>query len=149
MDYTTLLVTRKSHSVYTITFMGNPGLWTTKNKSTTEAKFIAMNKCSEELQGFFSLLTSPKITLKTPKLNNDNSGALVISKEAQLNSKLNHIKLRFQYLRDLVKKKILVVKQVGTKDMAAYVLRKSLATTKHGQEVEMLRLVNYDQITER
>ncbi|MBW0550074.1 hypothetical protein O181_089789 [Austropuccinia psidii MF-1] len=90
-------------------FLGNPISWTTKKQSivaqsTTEAEFVSMNKCSKEVQWLSHLITSLGINLKVPKLKNDNTGAITISNEAQLNPNSKHIEVRFQYLRDLVRK---------------------------------------------
>ncbi|MBW0469870.1 hypothetical protein O181_009585 [Austropuccinia psidii MF-1] len=102
-DYTTSLVTKKSHSWYVSMFLGNPISWTTKKQpvvvqSTTEAEFILMNKCSKEMQWLSHLLTTLDIKLTVPMLKNDNMGAITISKETQLNPNSKHIAVRYQYL---------------------------------------------------
>ncbi|MBW0570413.1 hypothetical protein O181_110128 [Austropuccinia psidii MF-1] len=96
VDYATSLVTKKSHSGNFITFMANPVLWNTKKqlinpKSTNEAKFISMNKCSKELQWVAKLLIMLKITLRITENTNENTGALVIRKEEHLKPNSEHI----------------------------------------------------------
>ncbi|MBW0518842.1 hypothetical protein O181_058557 [Austropuccinia psidii MF-1] len=151
-DYATYLVTKKSHSGYVIMFLGNLVSWTTKKQpvvaqSTTEAEFISMNKCSKEMRWLSNLLSTLNIKLKVPVLKNDNTGAIKISKEAQLNPNSKHIEVQFQYLRDLVKKNLLTVKHSPTNDMVADVLTKALGTVKHHQAIKLLRLVQSDKIT--
>ncbi|MBW0569914.1 hypothetical protein O181_109629 [Austropuccinia psidii MF-1] len=135
-DYATSLVTKKSHSCYLIMFLGNPISWTTKKQSivaqsTTKAEFVSMNKCSKEVQWLSHLIMSLNIQLKVPILKNNNTGAITISNEAQLNPNSKHIKVRFQYLHNLVKKNLLKVQHVPTNEMAADVLTKALGTVRH------------------
>ncbi|MBW0509220.1 hypothetical protein O181_048935 [Austropuccinia psidii MF-1] len=135
-DYATFLVTKKSHSGYLIMFLGNPISWTTKKQSivaqsTTKVEFVSMNKCSKEVQWLSHLITSLNIQLKVPILKNDNTGAITISNEAQLNPNSKHIEVRFQYLRNLVRKNLLKVQHVPTNEMAADVLTKALGTVRH------------------
>ncbi|MBW0531863.1 hypothetical protein O181_071578 [Austropuccinia psidii MF-1] len=133
-------------------FLGNPVSWTTKKQpvvaqSTTEAEFISMNKCSKEMQWLSNLISTLKIKLRVPVLKNNNTGAITISKEAQLNPNSKHIEVRFQYLRDLVKKNLLIVQHSPTNDMVADVLTKALGTVKHHQAIKLLKLVQSDKIT--
>ncbi|MBW0504134.1 hypothetical protein O181_043849 [Austropuccinia psidii MF-1] len=142
-DYATSLVAKKSHSGYVIMFLGNPVSWTTKKQpvvaqSTTKAEFILMNKCSKEMQWLSNLLYTLNMKLKVPVLKNDNTGAITISEEAQLNPNSNHIELRFQYLRDLVKKNLLIVQHSPTNDMVADVLTKAFGTVKNHQAIKLL-----------
>ncbi|MBW0591563.1 hypothetical protein O181_131278 [Austropuccinia psidii MF-1] len=152
-DYATSLVTKKSHSGYLIMFLGNPISWTTKKQSivaqsTTKAEFVSMNKCSKEVRWLSHLITSLGINLKVPTLKNDNTGAITISNEAQLNPNSKHIEVRFQYLRDLVRKNLLKVQHVPTNDMVADVLTKALGTVRHAQATKMLKLTYPDKATE-
>ncbi|MBW0575787.1 hypothetical protein O181_115502 [Austropuccinia psidii MF-1] len=131
-DYATSLVTKKSHLGYLITFLGNPISWTTKKQSivaqsTTKADFVSMNRCSKE---------------------NDNTGAITISNEAQLNPNSKHIEVRFQYLHDLVRKNLLKVQLVTTNDMFSDVLTKALGTVRHARATKMLELTYPDKATE-
>jgi hypothetical protein len=53
-DYATSLLTKKSTSGYVITLFGNPICWSTKKQpvvaqSTTEAEFVAINRCAKQL----------------------------------------------------------------------------------------------------
>lgn len=61
---------------------------------------------------------------------NDNQGANFISKEAQLNPNSCHIKIRFQYIRDLVSKSLISVEHTPTDKMIADILTKPLGYVK-------------------
>ncbi|KAH9468237.1 hypothetical protein Pst134EA_033418 [Puccinia striiformis f. sp. tritici] len=134
-DYATSLVTKKSTSGYVITMYGNPICWSTKKQpvvaqSTTEAEFVAINRCAKQLRWLTNLVLSLHIKIKAPIMKNDNSGAVIISKEAQLNENTKHIEVRFQYVLELVAKKQITVVQVSTHQMIADGLTKPLGWIK-------------------
>jgi hypothetical protein len=60
----------------------------------------------------------------------DNSGAVIISKEAQMNENTKHIKVRFQYVLGLIAKKKMEMEQVSNHDMIANGLTKPLGFIK-------------------
>ncbi|MBW0528375.1 hypothetical protein O181_068090 [Austropuccinia psidii MF-1] len=76
------------------------------------------------------LLNDLGINSSKTTLYNDNSGALTISKQATLNNNTKHIKVRYQYLRELALKKQLDIVQVSSEDMIADVLTKPLGVQK-------------------
>lgn len=120
---------------FVITLYDNPVHWVSKKQSvvaqsTTKAEFIAMNHCAKQLRWMFTLITDLGIDIATPTMYNDNSGANFISKEAQLNANSKHIEVRYQYLRDLVSKSLLLIKQVTSSKMIANILTKPLGTVK-------------------
>ncbi|MBW0563788.1 hypothetical protein O181_103503, partial [Austropuccinia psidii MF-1] len=95
-DYANDRKDRKSISGLIVTVYGNPIFWLSKKQtvvaqSTTEAEFIAMNICSKQLRWLSFLLNDMGISFSKPVLNNDNSGATTISKQAALNDKTKHI----------------------------------------------------------
>ena len=134
-DYATSLVTKKSTSGYVITMHGNPICWSTKKQpvvaqSTTEAEFVAINRCAKQLRWLTNLVLNLHVKIKAPVMKNDNSGAVTISKEAQLNENTKHIKVQFQYVLELVSKRQLTIQQVSTHDMIADGLTKPLGFIK-------------------
>lgn len=144
-DYATSLVTKKSTSGYVITLFGNPVCWSAKKQpvvaqSTTEAEFVAINRCAKQLRWLTNLILNLHIKIKPPTLKNDNSGAVIISKEAQLNENTKHIEIRFQYVLELVLKKQLIVQQVSTNDMIADGLTKPLGFIKLAISRQQLHL---------
>jgi hypothetical protein len=134
-DYATSLVTKKSMLGYVITMYGNPICWSTKKQpvvaqSTTEAEFVAINRCAKQLRWLTNLVLNLHVKIKAPVMKNDNSGAVTISKEAQLNENTKHIEVRFQYVLELVSKRQLTIQQVSTHDMIADGLTKPLGFIK-------------------
>jgi hypothetical protein len=146
-DYAGSLVLKKSTSGYVITLFSNPVSWTTKKQSvvaqlTTEAEFIAINKCAKQLRWMSNLIMSLSIKIDVPIIFNDNSGAVIISKEPKLNPNMQHIEIRFQYIRQLMIGKVMKIKQVSTVDMIADVLTKSLGKIKLADACKHLHLVD-------
>lgn len=144
-DYATSIVTKKSTSGYVITMYGNPICWSAKKQpvvaqSTTEAEFVAINRCAKQLRWLTNLVLNLHIKIRAPILKNDNSGAVIISKEAQLNENTKHIEVRFQYVLELVSKKQLEIQQVLTAEMIADGLTKPLGFIKLEASRDQLHL---------
>ncbi|MBW0473325.1 hypothetical protein O181_013040 [Austropuccinia psidii MF-1] len=140
-------VERKSITGNLITYLGNPVSWLRKkqsvvSQSTTEAEFISMNICAKQLRWLTYLLSNFNQRVAKPVICNNNSGAVTISSQARLNPNTKHIEIRYQYVRDLVVKKLMVVKQVGTNDMLADALTKPLGAQKVDSMCKQLHLKN-------
>jgi hypothetical protein len=146
-DYAASLVSKKSTSGYVITLFSNPISWTTKKQSvvaqsTTKAEFIAINKCAKQLRWMSNLITSLSIKINFPIIFNNNSGAVVISKEPKLNPNTKHIEIWFQYILQLMMNKVMKIEQVSTVDMIADVLTKPLGKIKLVGAYKQLHLIN-------
>ncbi|MBW0485289.1 hypothetical protein O181_025004 [Austropuccinia psidii MF-1] len=102
---------------------------------TTEAEFISMNICTKQLRWMTYLLQELNQKLTPPIIYNDNSRAVIISSKASLNPNTKHIEIQYQYVRDLVVKKCLTIRQVGTNSMTADALTKPLGIQKNRQQV--------------
>jgi hypothetical protein len=89
-----------------------------------------------------NLITALLIRIDVPIIFNDNSGAVIISKEPKLNPNTKHIEIRFQYIRQLMIGKVMKIKQVLNVDMIADVLTKSLGKIKLADACKHLHLVD-------
>ncbi|MBW0489471.1 hypothetical protein O181_029186 [Austropuccinia psidii MF-1] len=146
-DYANDHVERKSILGNLITLCGNPVSWLSKNQlvvaqSTTEAEFISMNVCAKQLRWLTYLMRDLGQDIEKPVICNDNSGAVTISSQQSLNANTKNIEIQYQYVRDLVAKKLLEVRQVGTNDMLADVLTKPLGIHKLQYMLRQLHLKN-------
>ncbi|MBW0578261.1 hypothetical protein O181_117976 [Austropuccinia psidii MF-1] len=95
-DYENNRTDRKSITGILASVYGNPISWLGKKKtvvaqSTTEAEFIAMNICTEQLHWMSFLLMETGIEDSKPTLYNYNSRATTIAKQATLNPNTKHI----------------------------------------------------------
>ncbi|MBW0500502.1 hypothetical protein O181_040217 [Austropuccinia psidii MF-1] len=144
-DYANDRLEQKSISGNVVSLFGNPISWLSKKQSvvaqsTTEAEFISLNICAKQIQWLSFLVNDLRITITRPVIFNDNSGAVIISNQACLNPNTKHIEIRYQYVRNLMMKKLVDVKQVGTNEMIADVLTKPLGIQAMGRVYEMLGL---------
>jgi hypothetical protein len=97
-DYGTSLVSKKPMLGYVICFYGNPISCTTKKQpvvaqSKTEAELIAIKKCAKQLRWMSNFIILLDIKIDIPIIYNDNSGAVIISKDAQPNPNTKHIEI--------------------------------------------------------
>jgi hypothetical protein len=146
-DYGTLLVSKKSMLGYVICFHNNPISWTTKKQlvvaqSTTEAEFIAINKCAKQLCWMSNLIMFLEISINVPIIYNNNLGAVIITKDSQMNPNTRHIKICFQYIFQLVANKVMKIKQVSMVNMIADILTKPLGKIKLVKSFKQLHLIN-------
>ncbi|MBW0464999.1 hypothetical protein O181_004714 [Austropuccinia psidii MF-1] len=146
-DYANARDSRRSVSGNVILFFNNPISWLSKqqsvvSQSTTEAEYISMNICAKQLQWLTYILTDLHLSITKPTLFNDNSGAIIISKQASLNENTKHIQVRYQYIRDCVMKKLLNVIEVGSDKMIADILTKPLGVQKVNTACNQLHLVD-------
>ncbi|PLW19320.1 hypothetical protein PCASD_15218 [Puccinia coronata f. sp. avenae] len=88
------------------------------------------------------LVTSLAIKIDVPLIFNDNSGAVVISKEPKLNPNTKHIEIRFQYIRQLINGRVMKIQQVSTVGMIADILTKPLGKIKLADACKQLHLTN-------
>ncbi|MBW0517860.1 hypothetical protein O181_057575 [Austropuccinia psidii MF-1] len=144
-DYANIKEDRKSISGYVILAHGNPVCWLSKKQSviaqsTTEAEYISMNMCLKQLRWLTLVFSDLGQKIDWPILYKDNSGAVIISKQALLNANTRHIEVRYQYVRDCVMKNLVKVVQVSTSDMIADILTKPLGAVKMQEVFKQLHL---------
>ncbi|MBW0583842.1 hypothetical protein O181_123557 [Austropuccinia psidii MF-1] len=107
-----------------------------------------MNICAKQLRWLTFVLKDLRQNITKPTLFNDNSGAVIISKQATLNANTKHIEICFQYLRDCVTKKLLNIVQVSSNQMIADILTKPRSTQKVIQALHQLHLVDPGGVSE-
>ncbi|MBW0539341.1 hypothetical protein O181_079056 [Austropuccinia psidii MF-1] len=86
----------KSISGYLIQVYENPVCWLSKRQSavaqsTTEAEYISMSVCAKQMRWLSFVLQDIGQAIEKPTLFNDNSGTVIISKKASLNTNTKHI----------------------------------------------------------
>ncbi|MBW0546433.1 hypothetical protein O181_086148 [Austropuccinia psidii MF-1] len=109
--YGTSQLTNKSISGTIIMFYNNSMTWSTKKQpvvaqSTTKAKFIAINWVAKQSRWTTNLMLSMGLMIHEPTICNENSGAIIISKEVHLNPNSKYIEIIFQYVQELVRNKL-------------------------------------------
>ncbi|MBW0558712.1 hypothetical protein O181_098427 [Austropuccinia psidii MF-1] len=99
-----------------------------------------MNICFKQLQWLAFVLSDLGQKIDRPILHNDNSGAVIRSKQASLNANTRHIEVRFQYVHDCIVKSLVKVAQLSTSDMIADILTKPLGVVKMQEVFKQLHL---------
>jgi hypothetical protein len=98
-------------------------------QSTTEAEYIAVAEGIKVLQWVSQLCDELGWEYGTPTLFGDNMASIYMTERPGKHSRGNHIENKYQKALDLVKKKLLRVRHVGTNDMVADVMTKGLGRT--------------------
>lgn len=100
---------------------------TTVSRSSTEAELRALATATTDLIWIRRLLTELCIpNLRAPILWCDNIGAMYLAANPLFKARTKHIEVDFQFVRQLVLKKDLLVRYIATKDQLADAFTKGL-----------------------
>ena len=133
--------TAKSRSGWIIFYAGCPVSWASKLQSqvalsTTEAEYIAMSQALRDVipvmgllqemreRKFEVLCTEPHVYCKVFE---DNSGALELAKLPKLRPRTKHINVCYHHFREHVRKRLIKIFPIDTKEQIADALTKPLA----------------------
>jgi hypothetical protein len=133
--------TAKSRSGWIIFYAGCPICWASKLQtqvalSTTEAEYIAMSMALRDVipvmnlikeiksKGFSIICTKPHVYCKVFE---DNSGALELARLPKLRPRTKHINVCYHHFREHVRKGLIKIFPIDTKDQIADTLTKALA----------------------
>ena len=98
--------------------------------STTEAEFVAAIVCATQAIWLKKILTELHVRQQEPILNYcDNGSAIKLSKNSVVHGRSKHIDVKFHYLRDLTKEKVIDVVYCRSEEQAADIFTKSLKLT--------------------
>jgi hypothetical protein len=129
-----------SRTGYVIYYAGCPIIWASKMQSlvalsTTEAEYIALSSALREVITLINLLNELKsrgipIAITTPdircKVFEDNQAALQLAREPKLRPRTKHLAVRLHHFREHVRRKVINIVHVGTKDQIADIFTKPL-----------------------
>lgn len=117
---------------YLTLMTGAPVTWSSKkiksavNLSSTEAEYIALSEASKEAIWLKNLLECMKISVPKTPLWVDNAPAIDLAKTLKFATSVKQVDLRYHMVRDTVKKGIVELRFVPTKEQAADILTKIL-----------------------
>lgn len=109
--------------------------------STNEAEYMALTDAAKEaihLQSFLNELGLPDLSNIT--LHVDNMGALKLAENPVFHGRSKHIDIRYHFIREVIKNKIISLRHVSTHDMVADILTKPLPGPSHRRCIEGLKL---------
>jgi hypothetical protein len=100
--------------------------------SSTEAEYIAMSMCAQEVKFVSMLLNEMSKETKTPSIiREDNTGALFLIENAQIGSRTKHIDTRYHFVRDMVRNEELQTVYVRSELNCADLCTKNLPRDKY------------------
>ncbi len=133
--------TAKSQSGWIIFYAGFPFSWASKLQPqmalcTTKAEYISMSQALREIIPVMNLLQEMrernfKVVCIEPygycKVFEDNAGALELARLPKLRPRTKHINVCYHHLQEYVKKRLIKIFPIDTKDQIADVFMKALA----------------------
>lgn len=131
-DYAGDMVDSKSTSGYVFLLSGGAVAWSSRKQpivtlSTTEAEFVAAAACACQAMWMRRVLEDiSQAQDKATVLMCDNISTIKLSRNPVLHGRSKHIRVRFHFLRDLVKEGIIDMKFCGTQDQLADIMTKPL-----------------------
>ena len=107
VNYTDASYAVKSVSGMVCTVGGTVSSWGSRTQkittlSSTEAEYIALGECAQELKFVSMLLREIGIGEFPGKIFEDNEGAIFLAKNQQVSTRTKHIDVRYHFIRDLV-----------------------------------------------
>ncbi len=113
--------------------------------SSTHAEYIAAAEATKELVWLHHLLTELQEQISGPMvLHIDNHGADLLARNPVNHAATKHIDVQYHYIRECITDGSIVLKLIRMNDMAANVLTKSVANTKHECFCLMLSMETLD-----
>ena len=135
-DWAGDLDTRRSTSGYTF-FIGNALVsWSSRKqatvaKSSTEAEYVALSMATQKAIWLRRLISDvPSQILSATIINEDNQGAIDLSKNAKHHERTKHIDIAHHFIRERVATNEVIVNYCNTNDMIADVMTKALPRVK-------------------
>lgn len=145
-DYAGDIDTRKSTTGYIMFFCRGPIAWGSKKQSTialssTEAEYIAASECCKELLHINSLLQEILQKCLSMTLKIDNQSTISLIKNGIINKRSKHIDVRYRFIHDMYKKKIIDIEYCPTNIQLADVFTKPIGRIRFNELIE--KIINY------
>ncbi|GJX13610.1 hypothetical protein Tco_0205368 [Tanacetum coccineum] len=94
--------------------------------STTEAEYVSAGKACQQALWMKQALVDYEVKLNSVPVLCDNKGAIDLSKNPVLHSRIKHIEIRHHFLRDNVQKGNFSIEKVASEDNIVDILTKPL-----------------------
>lgn len=125
-------IDRKSVSGYLFKTYGDLVVWASRKQrtvaqSSTEAEYIAIASAGTEYLWLIQLLAEMKVTIQEPVIIYEDNQSCISALESWDQKRLKHIDIKYHFIKELVKNKLISVKYVPTEDQTADIFTKGLA----------------------
>ena len=132
----------KSTSGYLFQIHGTAITWQSKKQpcvalSTAEAEYVALAGAAQEATWLKQLYQDLQESNKSILIYEDNQSAISIAKNPQFHGRVNHINIKFHFVRDQVSNNNMKLVYCQTDDMIADMLTKTLGRVKFEKFREM------------
>jgi len=123
-DYAGDLNTRKSTSGFLMMLGNTPTNWYSKlqhcvSTSTAEAEYYSLSECAKHSLWYRNFMNELNINIDYVTIFVDNKATIYNSENQSINPKSKHIDIRYHHIRDLISKKLIVLKYVKSKSNLA------------------------------
>jgi transposase InsO family protein len=138
----------KSHSGFVFLYNGSAIAWACRKQTCTawsscEAEYIAIAEASRELLWIRRLLEDFHIEQTKPiRIYEDNQSAIKLIKTGESRNKTKHIDVKYHFVTDLEKKKIIEIRYCPTTEMIADMMTKPLGAVKLKKHREACQLMD-------
>ncbi len=145
-DFANSIDDRRSVAGILVELWNSPIAWTSKIQpsvalSTTEAEYMALCKLTQELFYFRNLCKEMNLPLKEPStMMEDNNSCIKIAENDEFHQRTKHIDLRYHFIRDAIKDRIVRIEKVDSKENIADIFTKPLPRIQFQRLREKLRL---------
>ena len=142
-DWATDIIDRKSVTGFLMKIYGNPVTWVTRKQnivtlSSTEAELVALSSAVQEIAWFRRLLEDFGEKPGTTTVFEDNESCIVIAKTPENNHRIKHLDIKYHFVADKIKDKIIRIEGINTKYQQADILTKPLPKISFLRGREML-----------
>jgi hypothetical protein len=137
---------RKSFTGYVFMLGGGPVSWDARKQKTvalssTEAEYMGLAEATKEASYLRSFLIELGLdNLSSVVVYEDNLGALKLAANPTFHNRSKHIDIKYHFIRDAVKEKILSLSHVSSAEMVVDDLTKGLPGSRHQRCVRELGL---------
>jgi len=148
-DWAGDLDTRRSTTGYLFKFGNVPICWKSKRQptvalSTAEAEYMALSMAVQTVICIRKLLKDFYIASENPTIiYEDNQGCIAMAKNPVNHERTKHIDIRYNFVREKVEDKTIVVKYLETGEMLADILTKGLPREQHRKLCEGIGLFSH------
>lgn len=135
-DWASDAASRKSNSGYVFLFGGGPIFWGSRKQtcialSSTEAEFVALAECCQELTWIVRLLQDFSVDVPAPVLiHEDNQSCIKQLESTKINNRSKHVDTKYHFVRKLHEEGLIDVRYCPTDQMVADMLTKPLTPQK-------------------
>ncbi|GKA60115.1 putative ribonuclease H-like domain-containing protein [Tanacetum coccineum] len=109
---------------------------------TTKAEYIAASNCSGQVLWIQNQLMDYGYNFIQTKIHIDNESTICIVKNPVFHSKIKHIKIRYHFIRDSNKKKLIQMIKIHTDQNVADLLTKAFDVSRFEYLIVSIRMLN-------